>query len=173
MLILFLSVYAQGAIVKIKGGASYFYPQNKDLRNIYGSSGISFGGELEYSVIPEIGIWLGAGFYSKKGQLSYTEEETSLQLFPLHGGIKLRMPGDISPYLGLGVAYIFFKEENVIGTVSQGEFGAIAQCGCLIRITGPLFIDVHVAYTYCQVEPADFKEHIGGVHGGLSLGLEF
>jgi hypothetical protein len=173
LLILFFSVSVEAGIVKIKGGASYFYPQSKNLRDIYGSAGICFGGDLEYSLFPEMGLWLGAGYYSKKGLLSYTEEETTLLLLPIHGGVKVRMPGNISPYLGIGAVYYIYREENVIGEVSGGGLGAVAQCGCLFRITGPLFVDFQLAYFFCQVEPEDFKEHIGGIHAVLSLGVDF
>lgn len=173
VLLLFACGTAYAHTVKIMGKASYFYPQEKIFRDIY-TGGLRYSGEIEISVWKGIGIWVGGDYFSKKGELTYTKEKTTLRIIPVYFGLKFRLPNKaVSPYIGAGAGYFFFKESNPIGTVEQGKIGAAAQLGCTFSVGGPVFFDIQAGYSYCEAEPANVKAQLGGLQAGVNLGFQF
>lgn len=172
--ILLLASFSYGEdrfFIEAKG--NYFQPSEKAFQDMYGS-GMSFGGEIGINIWKWIGIWAGGDYFTKKGKMTFTEEETKLRIIPIYGGIKFQLPKSrISPYAGFGVGYFQYKETNPIGEVEKGDIGYIGQIGCLFKIIGSLFFDVKGSYSYCKVKPVDIEADLGGLKGGIGLGFEF
>jgi len=167
----FASAYAKEVRIIVRG--KYFQPVEQDFIDIYGK-GMIYGGEINISVWKRIDIWAGVDYFSNKGELTFSKEETEIQIIPIYGGIKYRLSkGMLNPYIGLGLGYFLYKETNPIGTVEKGNIGYITQLGCLIKIMEGLFLDIHGAYNYCRVKPADKEANLGGLQGGIGLGFEF
>ncbi|MFW6131503.1 MAG: hypothetical protein ACOC5F_02780 [Candidatus Aminicenantaceae bacterium] len=173
ILIVFLKSFALGGNFRIEGNVFYFFPEEKDFQDIY-KSGIGVGGGIEFSFLNRIDFWIEGGYFSKEGQLTYTEEDTCLDLYSLLTGLKLNiLRSDISPYLSAGGGYFFYKEENPIGIVKESDFALVAKVGCLFKVEENYFFEVEIEYNYCRVEPAGIKVNIGGLKGIFKLGYEF
>jgi len=163
--------HAEGIFVEVKG--SYFSPTEEAFKDIYGS-GIVYGGEFGFVVWRNIEIWLGGSYFTKKGELTFTKEKTELEIIPLGGGLRLRFPaGSVSFYGSAGLNIYQYKESNPIGVVNKSGLGFLGKIGGIAKVTGGLFFDFFVSYSYGKLKPADYEVNIGGIEGGVGLGYEF
>jgi hypothetical protein len=167
-LMVFLAASAAFGSIMLK--AVNFSPTDADFKSLYGG-GMMVGGELSFGLSKSLDIWVGASTFSKKGKTSYTQEETSLSLIPLSGGLKWRlMPGKVvSPYLAVGAECVLYKESAAIGDVSANGIGFIGKGGLLIQAAGFLGIDAHVAYSSCPMKTPDFTFNVGGLELGAGI----
>ena len=171
ILILHAAGMAQDFTVVVK--AHHFSPSDRVFRAIYGG-GWTYGAEATIRPWKNIGFWLGGHLYTKKGELSFTREETKLEIFPIGGGLKyMTTSGRTDFYAGLGVGYFHFNETNPIGNVDKAHVGALAKIGTLIRLREAIVLDIFLDYTYCRLKPADTAINIGGFLTGAGLGIEF
>lgn len=161
---------AGDGVIELKG--SYFTPSDKDFKDIYGS-GLMYGTELTFGVWKNLDIWIGISYFSKSGQLTLTEEETSFKMTPISGGVKYRLStGTVKFYGGLGLSYFTSKESNVIGDVTKNGLGYIVKVGSYVKVISRLVIDLYIDYSYCKIKPPDFGVNIGGIAAGIGLGYE-
>ncbi|MFC2158586.1 outer membrane beta-barrel protein [Acidobacteriota bacterium] len=173
ILILLASGFARAEGVYFKISGSYFYPSDSWFQDIYGG-GIKLGGELAFKVWDRLDLWIDGGFLSRKGELTFTKEETKLRIIPVGGGLRYRLTsGTFNLYMGAGVTYFMFHEENVIGTVDSGGVGFTGKVGALIKVTRGLIFDIFVNYLNGKMTPADFTINVGGIEAGLGIGFEF
>lgn len=157
----------------IKVGANYFRPSKQIFRDIYGN-GVMYRAEIGFGIGRGLELWMGGGYLSKKGELSFTKERTKLQILPVGWGVRyISIEGNINLYTGIGLNYYQVKETNPIGEVGKGKLGFGGETGAFTRITGGLIIDFHIDYYYCKIELADRKIDIGGLTVGIGLGYEF
>jgi len=172
-------MFVMGLMVVLAAGAAFgsivlkatsFSPSDADFKSLYGG-GMAYGGELSFGLSKSLEIWVGASAFSKKGKTSYTQEETSLSLIPLSGGLKWRIrPGKVvSPYLAVGAEYVLYKESAAIGDVSAKGIGFIGKGGLLFQVAGFLGIDAHVAYSSCSMKTSDFTFNVGGLELGAGV----
>jgi len=151
----------------------YFSPSEKYFRDIYGAGWMAEG-EIGIRLFRDLELWAGGGYFSRKGKLTFTREETTLTIQPLGGGLRYRITsGRISGYVGAGVNYYQYKESNPIGNVSKNSLGYVGKAGAFIRIVPGLLLDLNLGYTYCKMTPADFEINIGGIAAGAGLAIEF
>lgn len=166
-----VTTYATNVMVELKG--QYFSPTEQAFKDIYGG-GLMYGAEINIGVWRNLDLWFGGSYFSKRGELTFTKEETKLELFPIGGGIKYRiLSGNFALYAGLGLNYFQFKESNPIGDVSKGGLGFVGKVGSNVAISGGLVLDLYVDYTYCKIKPADFRINVGGITIGAGLGYRF
>jgi hypothetical protein len=159
------------ALFKLKAG--YFHPSDKDFRAIYGG-GVKSGLELSTEVATNVELWIEAGYFAKKGELSFTKEATSLKIIPVGGGVRYIFPlRRLGLYFGAGVLYHRFRETSPLGTVDWGRPGLVAEMGSSIRLRGRLIADAHARLFYCRMKPADFSFNIGGYDLGVGLAYEY
>jgi hypothetical protein len=157
----------------VKIGVGYFFPAEKSFKDIYGE-GVAIGGEIDIKLWKFIDLWLIGNYYSKKGHLPFTKEETKMTLIPIGGGPKIRFQRGITNiYIGLGPVFYVYQEKNPIGVAKGTGAGIIGQAGCYFNIIDGLLFDVSVNYSYCSVTPQKIKADLGGIQAGLSLGYEF
>jgi hypothetical protein len=162
---------ASDFIVELK--AHYLHPSEKAFRDIYGG-GLMYGGAISLGVWKGLDVWFGGSYFSKKGELTFTKEETKLEIYPLGGGLKYRLSeGVLSFYVGVGLNYYQYKESNPLGDVSKSGLGYTGRIGNYVKVTGGLLIDLYVNYSYCRIKPADFEINIGGIEAGVGVGYEF
>lgn len=172
-IMIYLSGIVNAAIFSIELKGSYFSPTETAFQDIYGG-GMTFGGEVSIGIWKKLQFWLGGNYYSGDGELSYTGEETSLQIIPIGGGLKYEFSkGTLRFYGGFGVNYYLYKESNVIGDVNEGGIGFVGKLGVMIKVVKGLMIDLFGEYSYCKMTPADFTINIGGIAAGIGLGYEF
>ena len=167
-----VSAAAGDVSFEVKG--FYLSPSESAFQDIYGG-GTGFGAELNIAVLRSMDLWLGGSYFQRKGELTFTKEETTLRIIPIGTGLRFRfMPNSsISPYVGIGVNYYLYTEENPIGKAEKGALGAAARAGLIVKIAGNFFIDVLAEYSYCKIKPADFRINIGGITGAFGAGVRF
>jgi hypothetical protein len=171
--IITISGFAHGGDFMVELKAHYFSPSEQAFKDIYGG-GLMYGAEINIGVWKDLDLWFGGSYFSKKGELTFTKEETKLKLFPIVGGGKYRiLSGNFALYVGLGLNYYQYKETNPIGDVSEGGLGFVGKIGSYVTIVGGLVLDLYMDYTYCKIEPADFEVNVGGIAAGVGLGYRF
>ncbi len=162
-----------GDSFRITGMANYFQPSDEYFKNIYGSE-LTYGGEIGIKLWKWISLWSAADFYTKKGQTTFSEEETDIQIIPIFGGLMFQFTNSsFRPYTAFGIGYFQYKETNPIGTVEDGDLGYVIQAGIRFKPIDLLFLDFKTSYSFCQVKPADIEADLGGFRAGFGLGLEF
>jgi len=168
------SARAAGTSVTLKGG--YFSPTDEIFRDVYGG-GPSFGLEIAVPVAGILQAWAGAELFSKKGLTTESEEATEVRIVPLYAGLRCQFAGkSIRPYVGAAAGYFLIREENALGTASDGGIGFLGQTGLLIGLGPSLAVDVHAGYRACTVttggdDPVEAK--LGGLSAGLGLSYRF
>jgi len=166
-----VGIHKKSGIFELKGG--YFYPTESAFKDIYGGGG-QFGAELILPIWNKLDIWLAGNFFQKKGELTFTKEETKLQIIPAGAGLRYRLTSGVADlYFGAGVNYYFFKETNPIGTASKGGVGYIGKLGVCFHVLKGVVFDLFFDYSYCRIKPADFTINIGGIAAGAGLGFAF
>lgn len=165
-----LSGSAAAADVTFKLKGSYFHPYDTAFKDIYGS-GVMYGVETSTKISRHLEMWIDGGYFSKKGELSLTREETKLRIIPVGGGLRYSLSlGSIHVYAGIGINYYLYNETNPIGDVNWGRLGGVFNVGSFVKVTGEWIIDFFVSYSYCEMKPADYKINIGGIEAGIRLG---
>ena len=168
-----LSGLAKATDVTVELKAHYFSPSEQAFKDIYGGA-LMYGGEVSVGIWRDIDLWLGGSYFSEKGELTFTKEETKLELIPIGVGAKYRiLSGNFSFYAGLGLNYYQFKETNPIGDVSEGGLGFVGKIGSNVAVVGRMLLDFYVEYTYCKIKPADLEINVGGIAAGVGLGYKF
>lgn len=171
--IVFLSGVANASNYMIELKISYFAPSEQAFIDVYGS-GMTIGGEVGITLWKGFGVWAGGDYFSKKGELTFTEESTEIQIIPFYAGIRYQFGQEkIAPYLGLGIGYFRFKETNPLGKVEEADVGFIGQVGCLFKVVGSLFFDIKGSYSYCKSKPMDIEADMGGLKAEIGIGVEF
>ena len=171
--VVLLSGFANAADFIVELKANHLRPSEDAFRDIYGG-GVMYGGEVSIGVWRGLDVWFGGSYFSKKGELTFTREETKLEIYPLGGGLKYRLTtGIFDLYAGAGLNYYQYKESNPLGDISKGGLGYIGKIGSYVKVTGGFLIDLYVNYSYCRLKPADFKIDIGGIEAGVGIGYSF
>jgi len=154
--------------------AHYFNPTEQRSKDIYGS-GWAFGGEFGLGVAESLFVYFSGSYYARTGELTYTREETKLKIIPLTLGAKyhFNLARGLDFYAGAGLTYNIFNEENPIGDVSKNGVGFVVNSGVLAFVSGGLFLDGYVNYSYCKIKPANVDVNIGGLEAGLGIGYKF
>lgn len=164
---------AAAAKIVVEVRAHYFAPQDEVFRDVYGG-GWMYGGEGTLRLGKHLGVWLGGSIFTKHGELTYTREETKLEIFPVGVGLMgLVSAGRADFYGGAGLVAVHFCEENAIGQVDKAALGFTIKAGTLVRLGDGLVLDLFADYTHCRMRPADIAFNVGGFNAGLGLGFEF
>lgn len=162
---------ASGFAIGISG--FYFRPTEQAFERIYGS-GSGIGAEAVVRLWKNLDLWVGGDYFQKNGELTFTGEKTTVRIFPVKAGLRLRLPaGRLTFHAGAGLGYFFFEEENPIGRVTERKIGFLAKVGCYIKIVKGLYVDGYFQYTHCSIRPLDMEADIGGMSLGLGIGYDF
>lgn len=153
--------------------AVYLMPSEQAFKDIYGS-GLMVGAELGFRLGGPVKLWIDGMYYTGKGKLTYTEEDTTLTLMPIGAGVRVDLSqGTLVPYAGAGVRYYIYKEENVIGTAKKNGPGFVGFAGLNLRLAKGFLLDLRASYSSCKLTPADFSVNVGGIELGGGLVFEF
>lgn len=144
------------------------------LDDLY-DAGIGFAGNIEYRIVPSIGITASIGYYrwSATEEISNGIEETfesSLTTIPLLGGLKYYLlPGSTSPYASLeaGIHFVSWEETFIgeTGSDSGSDIGFGAGGGVLIFLNPDFQIDANIKYNSINTEtdPLTFISALIGI----------
>jgi hypothetical protein len=165
-----------GAGVSLTFKAGLFFPSDSVFRDVY-KNGTVFGGELAVPIAGSLHLWAGAEYFGKSGLLSLSEEATKVRISPVYLGLRYHFgKSAVRPYLGAAAAYFLFKEENPLGSVSESGIGLLGQAGLLVKIGGPVWVDLFGNYRACTLktdDPDPVEAKIGGLSGGFGLVFRF
>jgi hypothetical protein len=169
-----ISVAVGTASVRIEAKAKYFMPSEQAFKDIYGS-GVMYGGEIGIGIWQNFELCVTANTFTKNGELTFTEEETTLKIMPAGIGIKYVHPAGatVDIYGGIGISYYSYKEENPIGNVSTNKIGYFGTIGTYVKVIDGLFVDLFLDYSYCKIKPEELSVNIGGLGVGAGIGFEF
>lgn len=157
----------------IEIGVSYFDPSGHSIKNIYGSRP-EIAADLYLRIWKGLEIWGNGNFGWDKGELSYTKEETKLNMFSFGCGINYRLhKNNFSLYAGVCPVYFHISEKNPIGDISEGQLGILGKIGSCFYIIRNMFVSLHAGYSYAKESSTDIPVNIGGIELGSHIGLRF
>jgi len=163
--------WASGLAVGVNG--FYFRPTGQAFEQVYGS-GSGIGAEAFIRLWKNLDLWIGADYFEKKGELTFTREKTTVRILPLKAGLRLRLPaGRLTFHAGAALGYFFFEEKNPIGEAEEAKMGFLGKAGCSVRIVKGLYVDGWFRYTHCSIRPFEVEADIGGMSLGLGIGYDF
>ncbi len=152
--------------------------------DVYGKQNPLYGIEFGFKPSTSMEIFFHTEIFEAKGELTYTKEESTLEIAPLEIGIKL-LPSNNSfmPFIGGGVGYYTYSEENVMGKIEESEMGYFGIAGIRINF-GKLFIEGFGKYIYLKVTPSSDIDttnaivkseeiDLGGISYGVGIGYKF
>ena len=174
----------------IEGRVSYFRPQDKILRKIYGEGWADYQFLLGYYFTCRWSLLALGGYRERTGHALnlYTRTtRTKVQEVPL--SLEVRYNYICCPcwklYLGMGPSVLFFKETLYLPGAkehnSKEMWGGYVETGTLINIYKDVLLDIFVGYSCYPKEGfssavnngsgASLK--LGGLQAGLGLGYQF
>lgn len=148
-LILLLSEFGFGQGFQIGTSAGYFSMKDSRHKEVYNSGGIIYGINLSYGVFEWMEIRGEFGLFHQKGYLTFTQEETKLNLIPGVLGVRaFLLKKKIKPYLGLGGHMFYYREvlPDRMGDATGSAVGAHIEGGAYYNFTSGLYADLTVRY---------------------------
>ncbi len=168
------TAWGAGFSLTLKGG--YFMPSDEIFKEVYGNGPV-FGAELAVTLAGGLHAWAGAEYFTKTGALPVTEDATKVRIVPIFAGLRYHVGNStVQPYLGAAAGYFMLHEENSLGKADQNGFGFLVRGGLLIKIAGPVSLDLHGNYSACTVktdDPNPLEAKIGGLQAGGGLVIRF
>lgn len=150
------------------------------FKEVYGGSGMVYGAELNQVILSNdnhnFALMLAFRSFSKTGALTETQEETKLSLTPLSLGVRyLYNLKQLALFIGGGVDFLSYKEENVIENVSGSTNGFHAMGGFFFKFPGisALHIMAYAKYTSATATENEVEISLGGFEAGLGISLGF
>jgi hypothetical protein len=147
------------------------------FEQVYDANGGGIRGLLLSSALP-----LGLDFYAevkefhKKGELTFTREETTLVLIPLSLGIRYVLPGRyVLPYVGGGADFYLYYESNVIAKTMNIVSGGHVLGGLYLQLgpKSPVRLNGRVKYTRLIAREGEIEVQLGGFEYGAGLAIVF
>lgn len=177
--IIFLTVFLSGGMLfsmdtKIKLKGIFFIPTEKAFRDVYGLS-TTFAFEISFDIWKEIEAWIHLSPYAKKGEFTFTEEETKLRIFTFGAGLQYTHPihKNIEMYGGLGLNYYSFEEESYYGVKSADVFGPALRGGGIWESFKGFITEIYFEYSYRKIKPGNIPVDIGGLKIGIAVGYKW
>jgi len=143
---------------------------------VYDPGGLMSGLSLSTAVVSNVNFYLDIRYYYREGKLTFSKEKTTFYIVPVDLGFRYIFPlGLFNPYLGAGVDFYFYYEENPIGTVLNYTNGYHITGGTYIRFSRsvPVLINLRLKYTWAKAEENDVSIQLGGFEYGAGLALAF
>ncbi|MFZ2054908.1 MAG: hypothetical protein WAU81_12030 [Candidatus Aminicenantales bacterium] len=143
---------------------------------VYDPGGLMSGLSLSTAIVSNVNLYLDIRYYSREGKLTFSKEKTALYIVPVDLGFRYIYPfGLFNPYLGAGLDFYFYYEENPIGSVLNYTNGYHITGGTYIRFSKsvPVLINLRLKYTWAKAEENNISIQLGGFEYGVGLVLAF
>jgi hypothetical protein len=165
----------------IRQGALEFSLSGYDMNEprfdaVYKPGGLMYGLSLSTAIVSNVNFYLDIKYHSREGELTFSKEKTNLYIVPVNLGLRYIFPfGFINPYLGAGLDFYFYYEENPIGTVLNYTNGYHISGGTYIRFSPsvPVLINIRLKYTWAKAEENNISIQLGGFEYGAGLAFAF
>jgi hypothetical protein len=146
------------------------------FNDIYGKGGGIRGLVLSSSLVWNVDMYLELKEMNRTGQLTFTEEKTTLVLIPISLGVRYVQPlGFFQPYLGVGIDFYLFYENNPIGTVFNYVRGSHILGGTYVQFhkSVPVLLNLRLKYTSAMTTVNEREIKLGGLEYGVGFALAF
>jgi hypothetical protein len=163
----------QGSVEFSLGGYAMNEPR---FDAVYKSGGLMGGLSLSSAIVSNVNFSLDIRYYSREGELTFSKEKTTFYIVPISLGFRYIYPlGLFNPYLGAGLDFYFYYEENPIGTVLNYTNGCHIAGGTYIRVARsvPVLINLRLKYTWASAEENSVSIQLGGFEYGVGLAFAF
>lgn len=163
----------QGSVEFILSGYNMNEPR---FDAVYDTGGLMSGLSLSAAIYSHVNFYLDIKYYSREGELTFSQEKTNFYIVPFDFGIRYIYPfGLFNPYLGAGLDFYFYYEENPIGTILNYTNGFHLTGGTYIRPLKnvPVLINLRLKYTWAGTEENNVPIQLGGFEYGVGLALTF
>lgn len=163
----------QGSVEFTLGGYAMNEPR---FDAVYKSGGLMSGVSLSSAVVSDVNFYLDIKYYNREGKLTFSQEKTTLYIVPVTLGLRYIYPmGLFNPYLGAGLDFYFFYEENPIGTVLNHTNGFHIAGGTYIRFSKsvPVLLNLRLKYTSAKAEQDSIQIQLGGFEYGAGVTYVF
>jgi hypothetical protein len=163
----------QGSVEFILSGYNMNEPR---FDAVYDTGGLMSGLSLSAAIVSNVNFYLDIRYYSREGKLTFSQEKTNFYIVPVDLGVRYIYPfGLFNPYLGAGLDFYFYYEENPIGTVLNYTNGYHITGGTYIRPLKniPVLINLRLKYTWAKAEENNISIQLGGFEYGAGLALTF
>ena len=161
----------QGSVEFTLGSYSMNEPR---FEAAYPSGGLMVGLTLSSAIASNVNFYLDIKYYSRQGALTFSKEKTTFYLVPIDLGIRYIYPlGFFHPYLGAGIDFYLYYEDNPLGTVLNYANGYHITGGTYLRFAKsiPVMVNVRLKYTWVKAEENAIQIQLGGLE--YSAGLTF
>lgn len=163
----------QGTIEYLMGSTTISEPRFKTLYETKGSiQGLSMSGTLFFN----LNLYLDIKTLTRTGTLSYTKEKTTFRMFPVSMGLRYILPTPIAhPYVGAGIDWYFYNEDNPIETIVDATTGAHLLLGVYLhpfeRV--PLALNLRAKFTSADAVMEGVPVKLGGSEFGIGFAIVF
>jgi opacity protein-like surface antigen len=145
-----------------------------DTDDVYKLVNLTFCLDLGFRFIRSVEVFLHTDFLIAKGNLTISEEETTITIIPIEvGGRYLIGTSSFCPYVGAGLGFYLINEENPIGTVNESGLGFFAEAGLKYLLGKSISIDAKLKYVILSIRPEDTSINLGGPTVLLGFGFSF
>jgi len=141
------------------------------FKTIYKTGNIAYSIDFAYRLGESLEVFLHSDFLKTEGELKFDPKKTTLTITPAEAGLRMMFGKDkFRPYLGLGIGYYKFKEENFIGIVDDSSIGFFGEGGLRIYF-GKLFLDLKLKYLQLKYSISSVDVNLGGLSyfGGIGI----
>ncbi|MBN1270786.1 MAG: hypothetical protein JXB26_00815 [Candidatus Aminicenantes bacterium] len=154
-------------------GVSFFAPSGNSIKNTYGSRP-DIDADFSMKIWKGLELFVRGNFSWDRGELSYTKEETKMNIYRIGFGVNYRIyKGYFSLYAGVCPMYFQISEKNPIGDINEGQLGFLGKIGSCLYINRIMFFSVHAGYSYAKESSTDISVNIGGIELGAHIGIIF
>jgi hypothetical protein len=143
---------------------------------IYGKAGSVIGLALSSTLVWNFDLYLEIKQINRTGKLTYSGEKTTVLLIPISLGVRYVQPlGIVQPYLGGGLDFYLFYEDNPIGSVFNYVRGSHVLGGTYVQFSKsvPVMLDFRVKYTSATATVNERQVQLGGLEYGAGFVIAF
>jgi hypothetical protein len=145
-----------------------------DTDDVYNLVNLTFCLDVGFRFSKSLEVFLHADYLSAKGNLTITDEETTITLIPIEAGARYLMgKSSFRPYLGAGAGFYLINEENPIGTIDESGIGFFIEAGLKYLLGKGIFVDAKLKYVILSIKPEDTSVNLGGPAVLLGFGFSF
>jgi hypothetical protein len=175
MVFIFCTSVFSGEKFMISVSGNYLNPSDSGFKDVYGNSVYYPELKVGFKFYGDFYLWVGYGFFSKKGTTTELEQEAkSTQHFFSFG---IGHDGKISEKLGykveLGGFNADYKEEAMGEDVTGSSIGYAVETGILYRVWSSLFIKISAGYLSASDKVEEVEIKLGGFKAGIGVEARF
>jgi opacity protein-like surface antigen len=159
----------------VGGSVGYYSVLDSIYRDTYGSGNLMYGVFLGCDLMRNFELRGEVGYLKDKGEMTLTKEEIKFSIIPVVLGVRIKLAEikNLSPYLGAGIDFIFFKEKARIGDTSDSTTGYHVEGGSCISLGRGFTIDLNLRYVKADAKPYDETMKLGGFRVGIGGSYSF